>query len=192
MMYVTQFIRGATLVSSLALFGYTTAAAQDSTHAQRATSPHVRNTPKSRVSPRESEQEPKVTSFRGIASKLNTTPEALERAFQTARAANSKLTRSQFIAANVLAQNLGTKNRGITTQAILDGLKSGKSTGKTLQSLGLSAKDADEAQEEASREIRHADRQPAERQREREPKDSTRERERKDSTREREPKDSTK
>src|SRR5262249_46174983 len=71
---------------------------------------------------------------------------------------NRRLTRGQFIQANVLAQDLGATNPSITTEAILDGLKSGKSIGKTLQSLGLSAKDADKAQEAANSEIRRAGR----------------------------------
>ncbi len=157
MTYSRHIIRGAILVSSLALFTYATAVAQGPTH---PTTSHVRTTPRSSGSSRASTSVPKVTSFRGIAAKLNTTPETLESAYQTARTANPKLTRGQFVAANVLAQNLGTKDPSITTQAILDGVKSGKSIGKTLQSLGLSAKDADKAQDEASREIRQAERQP--------------------------------
>ncbi len=95
--------------------------------------------------------------FTGIASKLNTTPAALETAFDAARAADPKLTHGQFIAANVLAQNLSGKNPAITTQAILDGLKSGKSIGQTLQSLGLSAKDVDAAEDAAQKEIKAAE-----------------------------------
>ena len=105
---------------------------------------------------------PKSTThdtFRGIASKLNTTPEALESAYAAAKQANPKLTRGQFVAANMLAHNLGEKNPGITTQAILDGLKSGKSIGQTLQSLGLSAKDAAAAQRQADREAKTAAKQ---------------------------------
>jgi hypothetical protein len=98
-----------------------------------------------------------LKSFRGISSKLNTTPEALESAYEAAKQANPKLTRGQFIAANVLAQNLGTKHPGVTTAAILDGLKSGKSIGQTLHSLGLSASEAKEAEREADREVREAE-----------------------------------
>jgi len=95
-------------------------------------------------------------SFKGIAPKLNTTPDALETAYKAAREANPKLRRGQFVAANVLAQNLVDKHPGITTQAILDGLKSGKSIGQTLQGRGLSAADARAAQREADKEIRAA------------------------------------
>jgi hypothetical protein len=164
MMYAKHLIRGATLVSSLALFGLATAAAQGSVHSQAAAASHVKSTPRSSQSSSTSTSLPRVTSFRGIASKLNTTPQALESAYQAALAANPKLTRGQFIAANVLSQNLGTKDPKITTQAILDSLKAGKSIGNTLQSLGLSAKDSKNAQATASREIRQA---------QQEPKDST-------------------
>ncbi len=97
-------------------------------------------------------------TFQGLATKLGTTPEALESAFTAAQQANPKLTRGQFVAANVLAKNLGDKNSAITTQAILDGLQSGKSIGQTLQSLGMGASDADKAVDAANKEIRAANR----------------------------------
>lgn len=160
MTHVTHLLRGAALLSGLAFLGYTSAVAQRPTHAAAPT-PHVSNT-RSHQSSRSSSSmsTPKVTSFRGIASKLNTTSDALESAYKDALAANPKLTRGQFIAANVLAQNLGTKNSSITTQAILDGLKSGKSIGKTLQDLGLSQTEADKAQKDANGEIRRAGQAP--------------------------------
>lgn len=92
------------------------------------------------------------SSFGGIANKLGTTPEALETAFAAAKQANPKLSRGQFVAANMLAHNLGTKNPAITTQAILDGLKGGKSIGQTLQGLGLSADAAADAEKQAKRD----------------------------------------
>jgi predicted amino acid dehydrogenase len=98
------------------------------------------------------------TTFKGIAAKLGTTPDALESAYTAAKQANPKLTRGQFVAANVLAKNLGDKNPAITTQAILDGLQSGKSVGQTLQGLGMKDSDADKAEKAAEREIRAANR----------------------------------
>jgi hypothetical protein len=161
MTYVTRILRAATLLAGFALLGYTTAAAQRPAH-PAATTPHVSNASRSPQSSRSSASlsTPKVTSFRGIASKLNTTPDALESAYKDALAANPKLTRGQFTAANVLAQNLGSKNSSITTQAILDGLKSGKSIGKTLQGLGLSQTESDKAQKDANAEIRRAGQAP--------------------------------
>jgi hypothetical protein len=98
------------------------------------------------------------STFRGIAGKLGTTPDALETAYTAAKQTNPKLTRGQFVAANVLAKNLGDKNSAITTQAILDGLQSGKSIGQTLQGLGMGASDADKAQDAANKEMRAASR----------------------------------
>ncbi|HKC47581.1 MAG TPA: hypothetical protein VKB63_08275 [Gemmatimonadales bacterium] len=156
MTYITRIVRATTLVTGLALFSYATAAAQGATKSQSTATPHASAASHSSSSSRAST--PKVTSFRGIAPKLNTTPDALESSYKTAVGANRRLTRGQFIQANVLAQDLGATNPSITTEAILDGLKSGKSIGKTLQSLGLSAKDADKAQEAANSEIRRAGR----------------------------------
>jgi hypothetical protein len=98
------------------------------------------------------------SSFRGVATKLGTTPDALETAYQTAKQANPKLSRGNFVAANMLAHNLGAKNSAITTPAILSGLQSGKSIGQTLQGLGLSAKDAENAERQAKRDAAAAQR----------------------------------
>jgi hypothetical protein len=116
-------------------------------HAQMSHSSHTPSTPTATK-----------TTFKGIAAKLGTTPDALESAYTAAKQANPKLTRGQFVAANVLAKNLGDKNSAITTQAILDGLQSGKSIGQTLQGLGMGASDADQAQDAANKEIRAASR----------------------------------
>jgi len=97
-----------------------------------------------------------VKSFRGIAAKLNTTPEALQHAFENARVANPKLSRGNFVAANVLADNLGAQHPNITTQAILSGLQSGKSIGRTLQSLGLSGTEAKQARRAADYDTKAA------------------------------------
>ena len=91
------------------------------------------------------------------AQKLGTTPDALETEYLAARQANPKLTHGQFVAANMVAHNLSAKNPNITTQAILDGLKSGKSVGQTLQSLGLSEKEAKKAEATAKREAKQAE-----------------------------------
>ena len=98
------------------------------------------------------------SSFSGIANKLGTTPDALESAYTAAKQANPKLTRGQFVSANVVAHNLGSKNSAITTDAILNGLKSGKSLGQTLQGFGLSAKEAEDAERQARRDAAAAQR----------------------------------
>ena len=103
---------------------------------------------------------PKPASFpRGVAAKLNTTPEAMQSAYVAAKQANPKLTRGRFIAANMVAHNLSDKNPSITTDAILEGLKSGKSMGQTLQGLGLSAADAKAAERQADKDAKAAQKQ---------------------------------
>src|SRR6266702_2132573 len=92
-------------------------------------------------------------SFRGIATKLGMTSGELESAYQTAKQANPKLTHGQFVAANMVAHNRGSK-----TPAILNGLQSGKSLGQTLTGLGLSEKEADAAERQAKRDAAAAQR----------------------------------
>jgi hypothetical protein len=95
-----------------------------------------------------------LKAFRGISAKLNTTPEALQNAFERARQTNPKLSRGNFIAANVLADNLGARRPNVTTAAILSGLQNGNSIGETLQSLGLDKKEAKAARKAADRRIK--------------------------------------
>lgn len=85
-----------------------------------------------------------------IAARLNTTPDALRAAYQTALATNSNLKFGQFVSAQVIAQNLSAAHPNITANAILSGLASGNSLGQTLQNLGLSADQA-KASERAAR-----------------------------------------
>jgi hypothetical protein len=103
--------------------------------------------------------------FRGPATRLRTTPEALEAAYAVSLRTNPALTHGQFTAANMLARNLRSTHPTITTQAILSGLQGGKSLGQTLQALGLSSdeaklatKDADHWAKEAIREAKESSR----------------------------------
>src|SRR5437016_14401355 len=140
----------------LVFAGAVGAAAQHPTHAPVTT--HAKNTSsatKPTTGTRGAESAEHLKSFRGIAAKLNTTPEAMQTAYEQAKSANPKLTRGQFIAANMLGHNLSDK--GITTDKVLAGLASGKSMGKTLQSLGLSDKEAKQAESKADRDVKAAD-----------------------------------
>jgi len=95
-----------------------------------------------------------LRAFRGIARKLNTTPEALQASLERARLTNPKLSRGNFIAANVLADNLGARRPNVTTAAILSGLQNGYSLGQTLHNLGLSKAEVKEARRAANRRIK--------------------------------------
>jgi hypothetical protein len=141
----------ALLMTMAMLAGSTTTTTAEQAHARAV---YVR-TPadSSRV---ERQRTANIKSFRGIAAKLNTTPEALQNAFENARVANPKLSRGNFVAANVLADNLGAQHPNITTQAILSGLQSGKSVGRTLKSLGLSGTEAKQARRAADYDTKAA------------------------------------
>ena len=92
--------------------------------------------------------------YTGISKKLDTTPEELRTSYEAALAANPDLTWGQFVAANVVADNLGTRYPNITSAAILAGLQSGDSLGETLEKLGLGEEQAELAEKEAKREIK--------------------------------------
>jgi len=90
----------------------------------------------------------------GIARTLHVSANALRSQYQRALAANPNLKFGQFVAATRLAQNLGSRFPNITRSAILAGLASGKSIGRTLQDLGLNGHEAKEAKKQAEREIK--------------------------------------
>jgi hypothetical protein len=151
---ISQIIIAVAVAAGVTLGAASTATAQG----KPAQATRVRHTPMGRPStPSNAGPKPKSESFpRGVAAKLGTTPEALQSAYETAKAANPKLSRGQFIAANVVAKNLSSKNPAITADALLNGLKSGKSIGQTLQSLGLSSEEARDAQRQADRDAKEA------------------------------------
>jgi len=149
----TRLTTSVTLTLGLALATATAVAAQKPAHGHPSAHAPNANHPSNADQDRAKDHD----RFRGVAKKLGTTPDALETEYLAARQANPKLTHGQFVAANMVAHNLSAKNPNITTQAILDGLKSGKSIGQTLQSLGLSEKDAKEAEASAKREAKQAE-----------------------------------
>jgi len=153
-MRVTRMVwyAGTLLTALVMLAASVTAAAQQQARMLRARTGAPADS--SRV---ERQKAANLKSFRGIAAQLNTTPEALNNVFENARAGNPKLSRGNFIAANVLADNLSARHPNITTPAILSGLQSGKSLGQTLQSLGLSASEAKQARRTADRQAKDAD-----------------------------------
>ena len=148
----------ATLAPLLLVAAYATAVAQRPAHAHApaAHTPPAHPTagPQSHPATGPKTEARAEKSFSGIASKLGIPAKELEDQFEAARTANPKLTRGQFIAANVLAKNLASK--GVTISAILDGLQMGNSIGKTLHSLGLSESEAKEAERAADREVKEA------------------------------------
>lgn len=92
----------------------------------------------------------------GIADSLHTNANDLRAGYQAALVTNPNLKFGQYVAATRLSQNLGTRFPSITRDAILAGLASGKSIGSTLQDLGLSSHEANEAKKQAEREIKRS------------------------------------
>lgn len=93
-----------------------------------------------------------------MAARLHTTANDLRSGYQAALRTNPKLTFGHYVAATRLGTNLRAKNPNITRDAILAGLADGKSIGRTLQSLGLSEHQANDARKNAEREIKEAKR----------------------------------
>jgi hypothetical protein len=92
----------------------------------------------------------------GIVRTLHTNANDLRSGYQTALATNPNLKFGHFVSATRVSQNLGARNPAITREAILNGLASGRSLGQTLQDLGLSEREANEAKKQAEREIKRS------------------------------------
>ena len=92
----------------------------------------------------------------GIAHTLHVNANDLRSGYQTALGANPNLKFGQYVAATRLEQNLHSRFPGVTRSAILAGLASGQSLGRTLQNLGLSSHEANEAKKQAEHDINRA------------------------------------
>src|SRR5262245_13684194 len=95
----------------------------------------------------------------GMANGMNMSANQLRSGYQAALANNPDLKFGQYVAANRIAKNLGSRNPNVTTDAILQGLAGGKSIGQTLQGLGVSSRDAKDAEKRADEEIKESKRQ---------------------------------
>jgi hypothetical protein len=95
----------------------------------------------------------------GLAKGMNMSANQLRDDYQAALANNPDLKFGQFVAANRIAKNLGDRNPNITRDAILQGLANDRSIGQTLQDLGLSSREAKDAEKAAEREIKESKRQ---------------------------------
>ena len=100
-----------------------------------------------------------LNRYRGIARKLNTTPENLRSQYESALAANPDLKFGQFVAANMISNNLNSRFPNITSAAILGGLQNGNSIGETLHNLGLGKDEARDIEKQTKREIKERKKQ---------------------------------
>src|SRR5215203_4055948 len=90
-----------------------------------------------------------LNRYRGLSRKLGTTPEEMRARYQAALLANPDLNYGNFVAANVIADNLNSRFPNVTSTNILAGLANGDSIGETLRNLRLSKEQAKIAQRDA-------------------------------------------
>ena len=92
----------------------------------------------------------------GLPRALHTNANDLRAGYQSALNVNPDLTFGNYVAATRLGQNLGSRRPNITRDAILSGLASGRSMGRTLQDLGLSERESKDARRRVDDEIKKA------------------------------------
>ena len=109
---------------------------------------------RARIASRMRDADDELGKHPGISKGLRLSHDELRRRYENALLTNPDLTFGNFVAANRLGQNLGRRNPNITTNAILAGLANGRSIGQTLQDLGLSSRDAKDAEKEAKDRIK--------------------------------------
>jgi hypothetical protein len=98
-----------------------------------------------------------LEKYRGIATKLNTTPQELLAQF-TARANYFFLTFDDFLLGQVIASNLKATRPDITADVLLDGLRQRKSFTRTMRNLGLGLEEAKAIEKTARQEIKESKR----------------------------------
>jgi len=92
----------------------------------------------------------------GVPRTLHTNANDLRAGYQSALATNPDLTFGNYVSATRLGQNLNRRFPGVTRDAILSGLASGRSLGQTLQDLGLSNDESKQARKQAEAELKAA------------------------------------
>ena len=95
-----------------------------------------------------------LNRYRGISKKLGVTPEELRARYISAATLDPDLKFGQFVSANVVADNLRGRYPGVTTPAILAGLRNGDSLGHTLKNLRVPSETAKRAEKEAKQRIK--------------------------------------
>lgn len=97
-----------------------------------------------------------LNRYRGISKKLDMTPEELRAAYQQALLTDPDLTFGQFVAANVVADNLNSRYPNVTTSAILSAMANGSSLGSALHSLGVPKDESKTAEQDAKTRMKNA------------------------------------
>lgn len=97
-----------------------------------------------------------LNRYNGISRKLGVSPATLRSRYEAALLGNPDLKFGQFVAANVIADNLHSRNPAITSSAILAGLQNGDSIGQTLKNLGVDGRDAKRIAKDAEREVKES------------------------------------
>jgi hypothetical protein len=92
----------------------------------------------------------------GVPRALHTNANNLRSGYQAALATNPDLSFGNYVSATRLGQNLNSRFPNITRDAILGGLRSGRSLGQTLQDLGLNDRESKEARKRVDDEIKAA------------------------------------
>jgi hypothetical protein len=80
----------------------------------------------------------------------------LRAGYQSALLLNPELKFGQYVAANMIARNFGTRYPNVTAAAILNGINNGDSIGETLRDLGVGKDEAKRAEKEAKRQMKEA------------------------------------
>jgi hypothetical protein len=97
-----------------------------------------------------------LNRYRGISRKLGTTPEEMRDRYEAALLTNPDLKYGQFVAAHVVADNLGTRFPDVTAAHILLGYENGDSLGRSLHNLGLTKQQSKDAERLAEDRIKEA------------------------------------
>jgi hypothetical protein len=106
---------------------------------------------RAREADREIERNPR------IGENLRMNANDLRGGYRAALATNPDLKFGQYVAAHMIARNLGSRNPDITAEAILSRLEEGDSIGEALRDLGVNRDEAKRAEKAAKRQMKNRD-----------------------------------
>jgi hypothetical protein len=102
-----------------------------------------------------------INRYHGLSKRLGVTPDQVRAQYEAALLLDSDLSFGNFVAANMIAENLARQGRfpNVTSSAILAGLADGNSIGQTLRSLGMPKDEANDLRKDVDERIKAAKRQ---------------------------------
>jgi hypothetical protein len=92
--------------------------------------------------------------YDALGRKLNMSGESVRDWYEREKQLNPDLTYGNFVAANMIARNHGSRYPNLTTEAILRRMRDGESLGQAMKNLGVNDRDIKQEKKRIKKEIK--------------------------------------